>query len=37
MGHKGLLSGYKILTSILRLMSDQWDPRVLGCHSECEQ
>ena len=33
MGHKGLVSGCTIFTSILRFMSDQRDPRVLRCHS----
>ena len=32
MGHKGMVSGYKIFTYITRLMSDQQDPRVLGRH-----
>ena len=32
MGHKGVVSGYTISTSILQLMGSQRNPRVLGRH-----
>ena len=33
MGHKGVVSGYTIFTSISQLISVQRDPRVLGHHT----
>ena len=33
MGHKGVVSGYTIFTSIPRLMDDQRDPWDLGRHN----
>ena len=30
-----MIVSYMIFTSIPQLMSDQRDPRVLGCHKDC--